>query len=161
MPSRPTEALLTQQPTGRSHESIRTSYRRRFLNDLIAGSPGEEGKWFAAAKEAELLQMAIELANQSPCDPGTLTRAARDFIDKNPVFALQAGLAALRWLAGGYGYEIIAVDVWPAYSHTINAAERIGRRDEVRERIHTLVTGRRFLVQLLGRELELIGRGTT
>ena len=103
--------------------------------------------------------MAIELANQSPCDPRTLTRAARDFIDKNPVFALQAGLAALRWLAAGYGYQITGVDVWAAYSHTINAAERIGRRDEVRERIRTLVAGRRFLVEVLGRELGLIGKG--
>jgi hypothetical protein len=133
----------------------------QILNDLIAGSPGEEGKWFAAAKEVGMLQMAIELANQSPCDPRTLTRAARDFIDKNPVFALQAGLAALRWLAAGYGYEITGVDVWAAYSHTINAAERIGRRDEVRERIRALVAGRRFLVEVLGRELGLIGKGIT
>ena len=105
--------------------------------------------------------MAVELANQSPCDPKTLTRAARDFIDKNPVFALEAGLAALRWLGAGYGYEISGVDVWAAYSYTINAAERVGRRDEVRERIHTLVTGHRFLVEVLGRELGLIGKGTT
>jgi tetratricopeptide (TPR) repeat protein len=133
----------------------------QILNDLIADTPGEEGKWFAAAKEVGLLQMAVELANQSPCDPKTLTRAARDFIDKNPVFALEAGLAALRWLGAGYGYEISGDDVWAAYSHTINAAGRIGRRDEVRERIRALVTGRRFLVEVLGRELGLIGKGTT
>jgi hypothetical protein len=48
--------------------------------------------------------MAGELANQSPCDPKTLTRAARDFVEKNPGFALTAGLAALRWLSAGYGY---------------------------------------------------------
>jgi hypothetical protein len=55
--------------------------------------------------------VAIELANQSPCDPKTLTRAARDFIDTNPVFALEAGLAALRWLAKGYAYEVSGADV--------------------------------------------------
>jgi len=77
------------------------------------------------------------------------------------VFALEAGLAALRWLAAGYGYEITGVDVWAAYSHTIKAAERIGRRDEVRERIRTFVAGRRFLVEVLGRELGLIGKGMT
>lgn len=133
---------------------------QRILCDLVASSPGEEGKWFAAAKEAGLLQVAVELANQSSCDPKTLTRAARDFIDQNPVFALEAGLAALRWLGAGYGYEISGVDVWAAYSYTINAAERIGRGDEVRERIRALVAGRRFLVEVLGPELGLIGKGT-
>jgi hypothetical protein len=37
--------------------------------------------------------------NQSPCDPKTLTRAARDFVNQDADFALKAGLAALRWLA--------------------------------------------------------------
>ena len=70
--------------------------RAQILRDLIAATPGDEGKWFAAAKEAGQLEMAAELANQSPCDPKTLTRAARDFVEKDPGFALTAGLAALR-----------------------------------------------------------------
>jgi len=44
------------------------------LQDLINSTPGNEGKWFAAAKSAGLYETAIELANQSPCDPKTLTR---------------------------------------------------------------------------------------
>jgi hypothetical protein len=131
---------------------------QRVLRDLVARTPGQEGKWFAAAKEAGLLEMAIGLANQSPCDPKTLTRAARDFIEQNPVFALEAGLAALRWLGEGFGYEVSGVDIWAAYSYTINAAERVGRCDEVRERIRTLVTGHRFLVEVLGRDLGLTGK---
>jgi hypothetical protein len=87
-------------------------------------------------------------------------RAARDFIDQSPVFALEAGLAELRWLGEGYGYEVTGVDVWAAYSHTISAEERVGRRDEVRERIRTLVTGHRFFVEVLGRELGLTGKAT-
>ena len=73
----------------------------QILRDLIRSTPGDEGKWFAAAKEAGLLNLAIELANHSPCDPRTLARAARDFEAENPTFALQAGLAALRWLDEG------------------------------------------------------------
>jgi hypothetical protein len=42
---------------------------QRVLRDLVARTPEQEGKWFAAAKEAGLLEMAIGLANQSPCDP--------------------------------------------------------------------------------------------
>ena len=73
------------------------------LDDLVAETPGEEGKWFAAAKDAKLFDKAIALANRTPCSPQTLTRAARDFADTNPAFALEAGVTALRWLAQGYG----------------------------------------------------------
>ncbi len=58
------------------------------LNDLVATTPGEEGKWFAAAKDARLFDKAIALANQTPCSPQTLTRAARDFAASNPPFAM-------------------------------------------------------------------------
>ena len=49
------------------------------LADLVEHTPGHEGKWFAAAKSAKLFDEAIALANQTPCSPQTLTRAARDF----------------------------------------------------------------------------------
>lgn len=35
------------------------------LVDLIATTLGEEGKWFATAKELELYELASELANLS------------------------------------------------------------------------------------------------
>jgi hypothetical protein len=71
------------------------------------------------------------------------------------------GLAALRWLGEGFGYEVSGVDVWAAYSHTINAAARVGRCDEVRERVHTMVTGHRFLVEVLRRDLGLTGKAAS
>ena len=82
-------------------------------------TPGKEAKWFAAAKEAGLYDEAIELARLSPCDPKTLTRAACDFAERQPAFALDAGLLALHWLVEGYGYEISSTDVWAAYSSLI------------------------------------------
>lgn len=66
------------------------------LHDLIASTPGNEGKWFAAAKSAGLYNEAIELANRTPCDPKTLIRAVRDMEKKMPSFAIEAGLASLR-----------------------------------------------------------------
>jgi len=129
------------------------------LGDLVANTPGDEGKWFAAAKEVGLFDEAIRLANRAPCDPKTLTRAARDFADRRPEFAVEAGLAALRWLVEGYGYEITGGDVWAAYTCTVKAAENGGRTAEVRERIRTLVasetSGERFVTRILGRELGL------
>ena len=129
------------------------------LADLVATTPGDEGKWFATAKEVGLFDEAIRLANEAPCDPKTLTRAARDFADARPEFAVEVGLAALRWLAEGYGYEITGADVWAAYTNTMKAAEKAGRAEEARERIRTLVGsetyGERFVTRILGRELGL------
>ena len=69
------------------------------LEDLVQTTPREEGKWFAAAKSAGLLEEALDLARHSPCDPRTLTRAARDFAAKEPAFAVEAG-ASRAPLAG-------------------------------------------------------------
>jgi len=129
------------------------------LEDLVASTPGDEGKWFATAKEVGLFDEAIRLAKQTPCDPKTLTRAARDFADVRPEFAVEAGLAALHWLVEGYGYEITSADVWAAYTETMKAAEKAGRGGEVLARIRTLVVsetyGERFVTGILGRELGL------
>lgn len=115
--------------------------RSSILKDLVEKSPGEEGKWFAAAKSVGLYEVAIKLANATPCDPKTLTRAARDFADKEPQFAMEAGLAALRWLLAGYGYDIMAMDVLSAYRHTMNAATHADSCDAARSRIAQLLDG--------------------
>ena len=129
------------------------------LDDLVAQTPGEEGKWFAAAKDAKLFDKAIALANHTPCSPQALTRAARDFEQKNPRFALEAGITALRWLVYGYGYEITGLDVRNAYTFTMKAAERAGRADEIRSLIRQMVAeetiGDRFVTRHLGPELGL------
>lgn len=109
------------------------------LDDLIELTPGDEGKWFAAAKDARLLDTAIALANRSPTSPQTLTRAARDHAGTNPDFALEAGMAALRWLLDGYGYEITGLDVLSAHDFTMKAARAADRTEETRRRIRDLM----------------------
>ncbi len=101
------------------------------LMDLVKASPGQEGKWFAAAKDAGFLTEAVELARRSPCDPRTLTRASRDFAAQQPAFALDAGLLALHWLAQGAGYEITSTDVIDAFRASVHAAQAAGRVDDV------------------------------
>jgi hypothetical protein len=127
---------------------------RVILNDLAASSPGEEGKWFAAAKSAGPYQEALELANRSPCDPKTLTRAARDMAETETLFALEAGMAAIKWLVAGYGYDVTAEDVRSAYSYALEAAETAERKPETLVRIRTLVAGEvsgdRFVTKVLG-----------
>ena len=129
----------------------------QLLEDLVAETPGEEGKWFAAAKDVKLFDEAIALANRTPCSPQTLTRAARDFEEKNPEFAIEAGMAAMRWLIEGHGYDITALDVSSAYSHTMKAATHAGRSQQIRERIRALVAhakyGGSFVVKMLEHKL--------
>lgn len=141
-------ALLRKYPHKRPEE---------LLGDLVATTPGDEGKWFATAKEVGLFDEAIRLANRAPSDPRTLTRAARDFAHRRPAFAVEAGLTALRWLVEGHGYEVTGADVWAAYAHTMTAAEETGRAGEVRDRVRALVAsethGERFVSRILGREL--------
>lgn len=131
----------------------------QILDDLVAYTPGEEGKWFAAAKDAGLFDEAIALAQSSPCAPQTLARAARDFAERNPPFALGAGMAALHWLVEGYGYDVTAGDVLAAYTHTLEAAERLDCAEPTRQRIRDLVateTGsERFVTRVLGHRLGL------
>jgi hypothetical protein len=62
--------------------------RRQVLLDLIE-TRGETGKWFAAAKDAGLLDVALLCARDHAAEPATLVRAARDFAAKEPKFAAE------------------------------------------------------------------------
>jgi hypothetical protein len=128
------------------------------LADLVETTPGDEGKWFAAAKDAGLYDEALALASRTPCDPKTLARAARDFADKRPAFAIGAGLLSLRWLVLGYGYEITGADLFDAYRATMHAAERHGSSAEVTVRIREMVAAEQvtgFVMKVLRQELGL------
>jgi hypothetical protein len=105
------------------------------LDALVASTPGDEGKWFTAAKDAGLFDEALRLASLTPCDPRTLARAARDHAHSHPTFALSAGTIALEWLAEGYGYEITEADVLLAFDSALQAAKSLGLREQARASI--------------------------
>lgn len=129
----------------------------KILRDLIASTPGSEGKWFAAAKDAGLFDLATELASTSPTDPRTLARAARDFVEKQPPFAVAAGLAALHWISHGYGYDITSADVLDAYMPLMEAAARTGIQENlIKEQILGMIAHaphQQFLKTALARYL--------
>ena len=128
------------------------------LKDLVASTSGQEGKWFAAAKFAGLYEEAVRLANQTPCDPRTLTRASRDNEERRPGFAVEAGITALRWMLEGYGYEIFGIDVISALNHTLTAAAKLHSRAETIERIRKLIknyaAGNELVRKIIEKELE-------
>ena len=147
-----TTALAAFRAVGRKHPHKSS---RELLNDLVQTTPGDEGKWFAAAKEEGLYDEALELGGASRCDPRTLTRAARELATQRPDFAIGAGLLALRWLANGFGYQVTGADVWAAYSSTITAAEQKGNVAEVRAGIRQITSAEGpggFVRRVLGRE---------
>jgi hypothetical protein len=127
-------AITKKYPT-KSAETI--------LRDLVANQPGQEGKWFAAAKHANLFDVAIELASKNPGDPRTLIRATKDYAQKRPDFAAAAGLIALRDVASGYGYEITGAEILEAYSALMQAASaaRIPPND-INARVRAEISGK-------------------
>jgi hypothetical protein len=98
---------------------------QRILTDL-ADASGDPGRWFAAAKDAGHLDLALRFATTGRTDPKTLSRASRDFLESDPVFALRIGRLAVDRILAGYGYEITAVDLTGAVEHFLAAARRLG-----------------------------------
>jgi hypothetical protein len=111
--------------------------RRGILLDLIE-SRGEKGKWFAAAKDAGFLDVALDCAAEGSADPATLVRAARDFRDTNPRFAVAVGLLAVRHLLAGGGYDPAVSEASEAVRHLLAAASRIGAADWARQELDRL-----------------------
>ena len=131
--------------------------KETILRALVASQPGNEGKWFAAAKDAGLFELAIELANRSPSDPRTLIRAARDYAVERPQFSLAAGMTALRGIANGWGYDITGIDVLDAYAAVMAAAGAAGMDEgAVKADVRALSKnsgGGDFVGRVLGRQL--------
>jgi len=129
------------------------------LRDLVANQPGSEGKWFAAAKDAGLFDLAIELVSKSPTDPRTLVRATRDYAEQQPDFALSAGFTALYWMSQGYGYQITATDVLNAYKSLMMAASHAGIAEaqikaRIQETLGAKTPGNAFMFSALNYLLE-------
>ncbi len=101
---------------------------RGILEDLIAVH-GRKGKWFAAAKTAGHLDIALDCASEPEAAPATLIRAARDFADKNPAFAAQVALHAIGHLLAGRGFDASPLDMDEAINHFIAASRQNDRMD--------------------------------
>ena len=110
------------------------------LLDLIEAR-GAPGKWFAAAKAAGFLDIALDCARSFDAEPATLLRAARDFAGKNAEFSAQVALCALSSLLHGAGYDPDPANVRAAYDHLMAGAFRIGAEAWVRDQVATLASG--------------------
>jgi len=104
---------------------------QRILTDL-ADASGNPGRWFAAAKDAGHLDLALRFATTGRTDPKTLSRASRDFLESDPTFALRVGRLAVERILAGYGYEITTLDLADAVSHFLAAAEKLDVASDAR-----------------------------
>ena len=133
----------------------------KLLGHLIASTPGEPGKWFATAKTLRLFDRATQLAWASPCDPKTLTRAARDHLGKQPEFAMQAALAALHWMSMGHGYELTGLDAHEAHRLALEAACNAQQIEQAQATIDQVLAADRPMSAWLGRALGIPPRSPT
>lgn len=115
------------------------------LNDLIQLNPGAEGKWFATARQLGFLDLAVQLAQTSPCDPRTLNRAAKDLLADQPSISLAIAMASLRWMCDGWAYELSGIDVYAACSAAVKAADALGKGDETARQVATLTKPNAFV----------------
>ena len=104
---------------------------KKILLDL-ARSSDEPGRWFAAAKDAGFLDLALGFANTGRTDPRTLSRASRDFLKKDARFCLEVGRLAIQRILEGYGYELTGIDVLDAFNHYMAAAQTLGVTSQAR-----------------------------
>lgn len=114
---------------------------RGILEDLMAHH-GRKGKWFAAAKTAGYLDIALDCAADHEAAPATLIRAARDFAQKDPAFAAGVALHAIEHLHAGRGYDASTLDIDDAVAHLMTAARQIDPASWALDQLRGIADGR-------------------
>ena len=99
---------------------------------------GDHGRWFAAAKDAGFLDLALHFAQTGSTDPRTLSRASRDLLEDDAKFSLQVGRLAVQRMLDGHGYDLTSIDVIDAYGHLVRAAEKLGLLNAARDDVFSL-----------------------
>ncbi len=133
------------------------------LNDLIKTTPSKEGKWFAVAKDLELFDLAVELAQTGPCNPGTLLRAVEKYQDENSSFAYGVAMAGLKHLIYGEVYETDIMQVDGFWSAVKTIAENDGSLQAtvsaLDNMINTCPKPWKFVVDILKKKLSSVDTG--
>lgn len=115
---------------------------RAVLEDLIEFH-GNKGKWFATAKAAGFLDIALDCAADTDAAPETLARAARDFADTEPRFSAQVAMHAIKQLLTGRGYDASPLDIDEPFGYLIAASDKIGHRQWALIQLNTLLNSSR------------------
>jgi hypothetical protein len=115
-----------------------TLNKRQILLDCM-DQTGPKGKWFAAAKTAGFLDIALACAKTGDSDPNTLLRATRDYAEKEPEFAVAVGIEAIMiFLTAEFHDPITATDINQAHYLVSSVAHKAS----VGERLHAELSKR-------------------
>ena len=111
---------------------------RIILLDLIEDS-ANPGEWFAAARAAGHLDIALTCALNGHVNPGTLANAAEDTILLAPEFSFAIALRALHLFLDGYGFENSRTEMLKAADAMIGAYYALNDPPYCLEQVQTLV----------------------
>jgi hypothetical protein len=96
----------------------------------------DKGSWFAAAKSAGFLDIALECAQASGANPDTLLRACRDFAGKDVEFSLEVGIQGiLKLLTETFYEEVMPFEVAVAYDDVEKTAVECNRREQFKAQL--------------------------
>ena len=109
--------------------------KRSLLLDCIKKT-GDKGKWFASAKNAGFLDIALDCAQSSSSNPDTLLRASRDFAQKDLQFSFNVGIQGIIRLMTETFYEpVTATDIARAYQDIEKIAIDNSRLEEFKAQL--------------------------
>jgi len=104
--------------------------KKKILLDCMSRT-SEKGKWFASAKSAGFLDIALECACSSGANPDVLLRACRDFGEKDSEFAVQVGIQGIiKLITETFYEEVFPIHVTQAYDDVDKIAVNSGRQEE-------------------------------
>ena len=109
--------------------------KKKILLDCMSRTL-EKGNWFASAKEAGFLDVALKCACSSGANPDVLLRACRDYAKKDIDFAVQVGIQGIiKLITETFYEEVFPVDVVRAYQDVEKVAKEGGKLEEFREQL--------------------------
>ncbi len=124
----------------------------KILLDLINNSENKAA-WFASARQAGFLDIALECANSGYVDVKTLIRAGKDTIETEPEFSMAVSLRAITLLLMGYGYEITNRDVLEAGTVFIFSAKKLGKMPDAINELKNLLNPKERKLDKFVREI--------
>ena len=131
--------------------------KRQTLLDLMETS-GVRDKWFAAAKDAGFLDIALACARSGQANPATLLRATRDFANREPRFAVEVGIESIKALLSGVSYELpTGADIGVHYDLVMAVAREHGMKEQAKAELSRIAcgySGDRLLREALARRLQ-------
>ncbi|MEW6533991.1 MAG: hypothetical protein AB1454_00045 [Candidatus Auribacterota bacterium] len=125
---------------------------KKILLDLINQSDNKAA-WFASARQAGFLDIALECANSGYVDVKTLIRAGKDTIETETEFSMAVSLRAIELLLMGYGYEITNRDVLEAGTVFIFSAKKLGKMPDAVNELKNLLEPKDRKLDKFAREI--------